>query len=102
MAPELGCLHGQCSGPLLIGLLERRVGRSGKESVWLGRLTWVETLLMDYFTKWMEAKPVATISVKRVKCFYWKKLICRFGLLAEIVSDNGTQFASQLTADFCA
>ncbi|RDX93898.1 Gypsy retrotransposon integrase-like protein 1, partial [Mucuna pruriens] len=50
---------------------------------------------IDYFTKWIEAEPVTTISVERIKRFYWKKIICRFGLPIEIVLDNGTQFASQ-------
>ncbi|RDY10120.1 Tf2-9, partial [Mucuna pruriens] len=56
---------------------------------------------VDYFTKWIEAEPVATITAERVKKFYWKKIICRFGIPAEIVSDNGTQFASKATAEFC-
>ncbi|MCH80183.1 gag-pol polyprotein [Trifolium medium] len=50
---------------------------------------------VDYFTKWIEAEPVATISSDRVKKFYWKNLICRFGLPKYIVSDNGTQFTME-------
>ncbi|MCI38756.1 gypsy retrotransposon integrase-like protein, partial [Trifolium medium] len=45
---------------------------------------------VDYFTKWIEAEPVAIISSDKVKIFYWKNLICRFGLPKYIVSDNGT------------
>ncbi|RDY12073.1 Retrovirus-related Pol polyprotein from transposon 17.6, partial [Mucuna pruriens] len=56
---------------------------------------------VDYFTKWVEAEPVATISAERIKRFLWKKIVCRFGILAEVVSDNGTQFASKATAEFC-
>ncbi|RDX81685.1 Tf2-6, partial [Mucuna pruriens] len=56
---------------------------------------------VDYFTKWVEAEPVAAISLDRIKRFFWKKIICRFGLLAEIVSDNGTQFTSRATVEFC-
>ncbi|RDX97095.1 Pro-Pol polyprotein, partial [Mucuna pruriens] len=56
---------------------------------------------VDYFTKWVEAEPVATITTERVKRFIWKKIICQFGLPAEIVSDNGTQFASSTTTKFC-
>ncbi|RDY10102.1 Tf2-8, partial [Mucuna pruriens] len=56
---------------------------------------------IDYFTKWVEAEPMATITAERVKRFVWKRIICRFGLSAEIVSDNGTQFASTATAKFC-
>ncbi|RDX67038.1 Retrovirus-related Pol polyprotein from transposon opus, partial [Mucuna pruriens] len=56
---------------------------------------------VDYFTKWVEAKPVTTITIERIKRFYWKKIICRFGIPAEIVSDNGAQFASKGTTEFC-
>ncbi|RDX61476.1 Tf2-11, partial [Mucuna pruriens] len=56
---------------------------------------------VDYFTKWIEAEPMATITAERVKRFIWKKIICRFGLPAKIVSDNDTQFASSATAKFC-
>ncbi|GJY84236.1 reverse transcriptase domain-containing protein [Tanacetum coccineum] len=47
---------------------------------------------IDYFTKWIEAKPVATITGNQVKKFVWDKIVCRFGLPGEIVSDNGKQF----------
>ncbi|RDY08230.1 Tf2-9, partial [Mucuna pruriens] len=56
---------------------------------------------VDYFTKWIEAEPVVVISVEKVKKFLWKKIICRFSLPTIIVSDNGTQFASKTTAEFC-
>ncbi|GAU41232.1 hypothetical protein TSUD_280320, partial [Trifolium subterraneum] len=56
---------------------------------------------VDYFTKWIEAEPVATISSEKVKHFYWKKLICRFGLPKYIVSDNDTQFTSESVIQFC-
>ncbi|RDY07185.1 Gypsy retrotransposon integrase-like protein 1, partial [Mucuna pruriens] len=52
---------------------------------------------VDYFTKWIEAEPIAVISAEKVKKFLWKK----FDLPATIVSDNGTQFASKTTAEFC-
>ncbi|RDY09020.1 Retrovirus-related Pol polyprotein, partial [Mucuna pruriens] len=58
-------------------------------------------VVVDYFTKWVEAEPVATITTERIKRFYWKKIICRFGILAEIVSDNGIQFASKGMVEFC-
>ncbi|RDX97693.1 Tf2-8, partial [Mucuna pruriens] len=56
---------------------------------------------VDYFTKWIKVEPVTVISTERVKRFLWKKIICRFGLPAEIVLDNGTQFASKTTVEFC-
>nr|GEV62362.1 reverse transcriptase domain-containing protein [Tanacetum cinerariifolium] len=49
---------------------------------------------MDYFTKWIEAKAVATISGSQVKNFIWDNIVCRFGLPGEIVTNNGKQFSS--------
>nr|GEU42148.1 reverse transcriptase domain-containing protein [Tanacetum cinerariifolium] len=48
---------------------------------------------MDYFTKWIEAKAVATITGGQVKKFVWDNIVCRFGIPGEIVSDNGKQFS---------
>ncbi|GJS11129.1 reverse transcriptase domain-containing protein [Tanacetum coccineum] len=47
---------------------------------------------IDYFTKWIEAKAVATITGNQVKKFVWDNIVCRFGLPGEIISDNGKQF----------
>ncbi|GJU36197.1 reverse transcriptase domain-containing protein [Tanacetum coccineum] len=47
---------------------------------------------MYYFTKWIEAKPVATITGNQIKKFVWDNIVCRFGLPREIISDNGKQF----------
>ncbi|GJS51271.1 reverse transcriptase domain-containing protein [Tanacetum coccineum] len=43
---------------------------------------------IDYFTKWIEAKSVATITGNQIKKFVWD-IVCRFGLPEEIISDNG-------------
>ncbi|GKE71517.1 reverse transcriptase domain-containing protein [Tanacetum coccineum] len=47
---------------------------------------------IDYFTKWIESKPVATITGAQIKKFVWDNIVCRFGLPGEIISDNGKQF----------
>jgi len=47
---------------------------------------------VDYFTKWIEAKPLATITAAKVKGFVWNSIISRFGIPHTIVSDNGQQF----------
>uniref|UniRef100_A0A2N9HJS8 RNA-directed DNA polymerase n=1 Tax=Fagus sylvatica TaxID=28930 RepID=A0A2N9HJS8_FAGSY len=44
---------------------------------------------IDYFTKWVEVEPSATISEKNVKGFVWKAVICRFGIPRVLISDNG-------------
>nr|GEU38146.1 reverse transcriptase domain-containing protein [Tanacetum cinerariifolium] len=35
---------------------------------------------MDYFTKWIQAKVVATITGGQVKKFVWDNIVCRFGI----------------------
>ncbi|KAL0410834.1 UNVERIFIED_CONTAM: hypothetical protein Slati_3673100 [Sesamum latifolium] len=47
---------------------------------------------IDYFTKWVEAEPLARTTEGEVMKFIWKNIICRFGLPREIVSDNDRQF----------
>ncbi|GKC58832.1 reverse transcriptase domain-containing protein [Tanacetum coccineum] len=56
---------------------------------------------MDYFTKWIEAKAMATITDSQVKKFVWDNIVCHFGLPREIVSDNGKQFSDNPFKDWC-
>ena len=58
-------------------------------------------MAVDYFTKWIEVEPLASITSERVKTFYWKRLICWFGVPMAIISDNGQQFVSKYTREFC-
>nr|XP_023895777.1 uncharacterized protein LOC112007641 [Quercus suber] len=56
---------------------------------------------IDYFTKWVEAEPLANITQQNVKNFVWKNIVCRFGVPKVLVSDNGRQFDNALFKDFC-
>ena len=49
---------------------------------------------IDYFTKWVEAEPLAVINENKIQTFVWKNIICRFGIPRMIISDNGRQFDS--------
>nr|GEZ69544.1 reverse transcriptase domain-containing protein [Tanacetum cinerariifolium] len=55
----------------------------------------------DYFTKWIEAKPAATITGNQIKKFMWDNIVCRFGLPGEIILDNGKQFQDNPFKDWC-
>ncbi|GKE20208.1 reverse transcriptase domain-containing protein, partial [Tanacetum coccineum] len=46
---------------------------------------------VDYFTKWIEAKAVTSITGRQVKNFAFDNIVCRFGIPATIITDNGTQ-----------
>ena len=56
---------------------------------------------IDYFTKWVEAEPVTTITETRIISFVWKNIICRFGVPCVIISDNGRQFDNPKFRKFC-
>jgi len=56
---------------------------------------------IEYFTKWIEAEPVAQITAHKVQHFVWTNIVCRFGIPKRLVSDNGTQFASQQLGKLC-
>ena len=43
-------------------------------------------MAIDYFTKWVEAKPVTTITEAKVTSFVWKNIIYQFGILHVIIS----------------
>ena len=57
---------------------------------------------VDYFKKWAEAKPLTTISSKKVQDFVWEAIICRYDIPQEIISDNETQFDSKEFREFCS
>ena len=50
----------------------------------------------DYFTKWVEAKPLANIRNVDAKRFVWKNIITRFGGPHMLISDNGLQFDNKI------
>ena len=50
---------------------------------------------IDYFTKWVEAEPLANIRDVDVKRFIWKNIVTQFGVPYALISDNGLQFDSK-------
>ena len=47
---------------------------------------------IDYFIKWVEVEPLATITERNIQNFVWKAVICRFGIPRVLVLDNRKQF----------
>jgi BRCT domain type II-containing protein len=56
-----------------------------------GNLKYV-VVAVEYFSKWIEAKPLAIITSVTVQKFFWQNIVCRFGMPKAITVDNGTQF----------
>ena len=55
----------------------------------------------DYFTKWVEAKPLANIGDVDAKRFVWKNIVTRFGIPHTLISNNGLQFDSKAFRTYC-
>jgi hypothetical protein len=58
-------------------------------------------IAVEYFTKWIEARAVSTITSKTAQKFFWQNIVYRFGVPSELTVDNGKQFDSQDFRDFC-
>nr|GEZ01935.1 reverse transcriptase domain-containing protein [Tanacetum cinerariifolium] len=56
---------------------------------------------IDYFTKWMEAKPLAKTTCKEAKNFVWQNIMCRFGLPRVIITDNGARLVNDPFKSWC-
>jgi hypothetical protein len=56
---------------------------------------------VEYVSKWIEAKPLATITSSTVQKFFWKNIVCCFGVLKAITVDNRTQFDAETFKAFC-
>ena len=56
---------------------------------------------IDYFTKWVEAEALATITEKNIRNFVWRNIICRYRIPRVLVFDNGKQFDNNAFRDIC-
>jgi hypothetical protein len=65
-----------------------------------GNLRYV-VVAVEYFSKWIEAKPLATITSVTVQNFFWQNIVYRFGVPKAITVDNGTQFDAEAFKEFC-
>ncbi|XP_075675087.1 uncharacterized protein LOC142644335 [Castanea sativa] len=125
--PYLLCVHPEAMEPLLEELHEGIYGshaggrslahRAMTQGPWpfakwgldiVGSFPWAvgnrRWLLVstDYFTKWVEAEPLANIRDVDAKRFIWNNVITRFGVPHTLISDNGLQFDSKAFRRYCA
>jgi hypothetical protein len=56
---------------------------------------------IDYFMKWIEAEPTATITGRVIQKFLEGSIVSRFGIPKTLVSDNGRQFDSPEVREYC-
>ena len=75
----------------IIGLFPKAVGN--KKYLLVGT---------NYFTKWIEAEPLANIRDVNAKKFVWKNIDTRFRVPHSLISENGLQFDSNSFRLYCS
>jgi IS30 family transposase len=58
-------------------------------------------VVVEYFSKWVEAKLLLSITSTTIQKFFWQNIVCRFGVSYEVTVDNGKQFDSTDFKEFC-
>ncbi|GJX60486.1 reverse transcriptase domain-containing protein [Tanacetum coccineum] len=56
---------------------------------------------IEHSTKWIEAKPLTTVSARHVERFVWEYVVCRFGVPQIISSKDDKHFKEGIFADLC-
>jgi hypothetical protein len=56
---------------------------------------------LNYFTKWVKANSYAHVTQKVVKKFIEKDLVCCYGLLAKLITNNTLNFNGKLIDELC-
>ncbi|VFQ94347.1 unnamed protein product [Cuscuta campestris] len=87
--PVSSVIHFSRWGVDLVGALPKGAGQA----------RWI-VVAIDYFTKWVEAEPLAGITRRQMIDFVGTNILCRFGVPKQIISDNGTQFEEAEFQDF--
>ena len=58
-------------------------------------------VVIDYFTKWVEAISYASVTKSVVARFIKREIICRYGLSERIISDNGLNLNNDMVIEVC-
>ncbi|XP_052483100.1 uncharacterized protein LOC128036218 [Gossypium raimondii] len=58
-------------------------------------------VVIDYFTKWVEATSYANVTKSAVSRFLKKKIICRYGMPERIISDNALNLNNSTIVEVC-
>jgi hypothetical protein len=56
---------------------------------------------VEYFTKWIEVKPLVNIASTGLKIFLRQNIIYRFKVPRDITVDNAKEFDCDIFKDFC-
>ncbi|KAA3482966.1 RNA-directed DNA polymerase [Gossypium australe] len=59
-------------------------------------------VVIDYFTKWVEATFYANVTKSTISKFLKKEIICRYGMPERIISDNALNLNNSMIAEVCS
>jgi hypothetical protein len=71
----------------------------GKLTLAQGNYTFT-IVAVEYFNKWVEAKPVTNITSATIQKFFWQNNICRYRVPQQITVDNAKYFDSAMFKNF--
>jgi hypothetical protein len=55
---------------------------------------------VEYFTKWIEVKPLTNVSSTSIKKFFGQNIICHYAIPRHITIDNAKYFDNAMLKDF--
>ena len=58
-------------------------------------------VVIDYFIKWVEAVPYASVTKLVATRFIKRQIICQYGLLKRIIFDNGLNLNNDMMVEVC-
>ena len=58
-------------------------------------------VVIDYFTRWVEAEPLTNIKEANTTAFIKKNVVCRLGVTMAIITDLGKQIDNYNFKDYC-
>ncbi|GAA0179068.1 hypothetical protein LIER_29923 [Lithospermum erythrorhizon] len=56
---------------------------------------------VDYFSKWVEAAPLRSMTANAIEEFLWKNITNWYGVPKILVPDNGLQFDAKVIKEMC-
>eukprot|EP00253_Pinus_taeda_P024801 PITA_24801 len=59
-------------------------------------------VVIDYFTKWVEAMPTLNNSAETTTLFFFNHVVARFGVTQAIVTNHGSHFLNHMMAELIA
>ena len=58
-------------------------------------------VVIDYFTKWVEASSYASVTQSVINKFIKKEIMCRYGIPEKIILDNATNLNNKMMKQIC-